>query len=140
MTILPGESVPMTIPRRFMIRGSATGDIEVFVVANLAGSEKDAGAVLKAVEVAVKYGFLGFSVGGRNGVFYLRPTDRGMRSAIRRLLKRHQKEVEPRMGILEGRKLKEIKIVSHGPSGRRLVGIMDEKRRRAVLLGFASYS
>jgi hypothetical protein len=90
----------------------------------------------KPYEVALKYGFRGYSKGGKNGIFYVRKSDTGLLRAMPALMKSHSSEIklDLRSG-LDG--LKNVKIVWHNPSGERVVGVY--KNSRILFLDFASY-
>ncbi len=95
----------------------------------------------KPYECALKYGFRGYSAGGKNGVFLLRKQDRGLHTAIETLVERNAAQIEEDLdcALNEIEELRSIKIVAHDPSGTRIVGVMDEHSGRAIFLGFGSY-
>ncbi|MBI4638619.1 MAG: hypothetical protein HY727_19955 [Candidatus Rokubacteria bacterium] len=64
-----------------------------------------------------KYGFRGYSRGGRNGIFSQRPSDRKLTEGT----------CHP------------LKIVCHNPRGERVVGLAARDLTRALFLGLASY-
>lgn len=95
----------------------------------------------KAYEVALKYGFRGYSRGGKNGIFYLRKNDIGLLSAVHTLVRTHADFIKadldiPRNGLDE---LRKVKIVHHDPSGKRVVGVYNTKNSRMLFLDFACY-
>lgn len=95
----------------------------------------------KAVECIVKYGFRGFSRGGKNGIFLQNKENTRMQRKTLTLLREHWQEIQPDLRVFsdlddfEGFKL--VKVVSHDPSGTRVVGAMWGER--IVMLGVASY-
>lgn len=103
------------------------------------------GKLKKPFECALKYGFRGYSKGGKNGIFYLRKQDTGLHRAVEDYLSQAsiQQEAERALlldvyqGLLPD--LPPVKIVYHQPSGERVVGILNEDTRRIIFLGFASY-
>lgn len=101
----------------------------------------DFDALRKPFEVALKYGFRGYSRGGRNGVFYLRKQDKGLQSAIESLVEKSREEImwdlQCSPSLLH--ELKGVKVVCHDPSGKRLIGVMNNRNHRAIFLGFAHY-
>lgn len=98
-------------------------------------------SLVKAVEVCLKFGFLGFSKGGRNGVFHLRESDRKLRAAAAQLVSEHEFEIVKDLEIpsYEIASLHFVKVVQRDGTGRRLVGVLNEGNHRIILLGFASY-
>jgi len=100
---------------------------------------EDIDSLKKPYEVALKYGFRGYSKGGRNGIFYIRDSDKGLRKAILSLVKAHigaiLQDLDIRHGDLGG--LTHVKIVSHNPTGKRIVGVFNQKNGRIIFLGFA---
>jgi hypothetical protein len=101
-------------------------------------------ALEKAIEVAKKYGLKrNYSTGGKNGVFFQRPGphDERMRATTRSYLMTNAGEVTRHLGCrpADFGKLREVKIVSHGPQGRRFVGVFNPANHRIVLLGTAEY-
>jgi hypothetical protein len=95
----------------------------------------------KPYESALKYGFRGFSKGGRNGILLIRSEDKRLLAAVGRLAKRHQNEIEKSLGCgsTEMAELRGVKVVHHNPSGERMIGLLNEKKSRVIFLGFARY-
>lgn len=94
----------------------------------------------KPYETALKYGFRGYSKGGRNGIFYQRKQDSGLIHATNKLIERHKDEIEQffeHQGELTD--IRKIKIVTHNTKGYRVVGVYDEKKSKAVFLDIAKY-
>lgn len=93
--------------------------------------------VYKPYEVLLKFGFRGFSAGGRNGVFYQRKQDKNLIITTEKLLeeKEHQKAIFFELGLLpeEFDKLKKVKIVWHDPKGTRIVGVFNEEKWQFIL-------
>ena len=95
----------------------------------------------KPYEVALKYGFGGYSAGGRNGIFYVRKNDDGLLKSMPALVKTHAKAIQDDLDIAKDGldALKNVKIVYHHPSGERVVGVYNERRHRILFLDFARY-
>lgn len=95
----------------------------------------------KPYEVALKYGFRGYSVGRRNGIFYVRKSDEGLVRAMPKLVEAHSEAIQEDLDIAkEGLDaLKNVKIVWHNPSGERVVGVYNPRRHRILFLDFVSY-
>ena len=78
----------------------------------------------KQYEIAIKYGFKGFSKGEKNGIFYQNKTDKRLIAKTDNIIISKKQEI---LEDLELNKdgldaLKKVKIVSHNPSGERVVG------------------
>ena len=97
--------------------------------------------IKKPYECALKYGYRGYSRGGKNGVFGLRAGDDGLSAALDTLMRKAEKDIARNLDIepSEFPHLKKIKIVYHEPSGERVVGVLNEARAEAIFLGFAHY-
>ncbi len=95
----------------------------------------------KTYEVAVKYGFNGYSSGGRNGIFYQRKQDKKLLEATDFLANKAVLEIFDYLETMpeDHSKLAKIKIVCHEPDGTRMVGVFNESLQRAIFLGFAKY-
>ena len=95
----------------------------------------------KPYEAAIKYGFRGFSTGGRNGIFVIRKQDTGLRNAIPALIKHNLPSILPDLEVTaqEINDLQDVKIVCHDASGKRVVGLMNVKNDRIIFLGIANY-
>lgn len=95
----------------------------------------------KPYEVALKYGFRGHSIGGKNGIFYLRKSDNGLIKAMKGLVIANKKVIIEDLDINENGldALKDVKIVWHNPKGERIVGSYNTKNGRIIFLDFASY-
>lgn len=102
---------------------------------------EDTPKIKKSYEVALKYGFMGYSRGGRNGIFYIRKRDQGLLRAIPQLIEIHREMIQqdldiPKKGLDV---LKRVKIVHHNPSGKRIVGMYDQPKNRIFFMDFAQY-
>jgi hypothetical protein len=97
----------------------------------------------KPYEVMLKYGFKGYSSGGRNGVFYLRKQDKNLIKAVDNLLGQsdHREAVFYELGLVPEQydKLKKVKIVWHEPKGTRIVGVFNEEKLSMYFMDFAKY-
>lgn len=95
----------------------------------------------KPYECALKYGFRGYSRGGKNGIFLLRKKDCGLLARTVTLVAKHRQEILEDLDIKAGEldSLKKVKVVYHAPSGQRLVGVMNQENHRIIFLGFAQY-
>ena len=95
----------------------------------------------KPYEVALKYGFRGYSKGGKNGIFYLRKEDKGLSKPIPSLVETNAEIIQEDLDISKHGldALKNVKIVWHNPSGERLVGVYNQTNHRIIFLGFAHY-
>ncbi|MBW3020745.1 hypothetical protein KY334_05590 [Candidatus Woesearchaeota archaeon] len=101
----------------------------------------DSKKMKKPYEVSIKYGFRNYSLGEKNGVFYLRNSDNGLNKAIPKLTKKHIDEIVEDLKTEEEKiyKLKPVKIVWHNPCGVRIVGLYDDEKSKAIFLDFAKY-
>jgi len=95
----------------------------------------------KSYEAALIYGFRGHSLGGRNGIFYIAKRDRKLSAAIEGLSLRNRAIIEQDLEIREQafHTLKGVKIVCHEPSGKRVVGLLNENNSRIIFLGISRY-
>jgi hypothetical protein len=95
----------------------------------------------KPYDVAMRYGFRGYSKGERNGIFYQNEKDKKMIVATNRLIKSHKSEILEDLDIAEEGldSLRKVKIVWYNPIGERVVGVYTTKNSRAIFLDFASY-
>lgn len=95
----------------------------------------------KTYECALKYGYRGYSKGGKNGVFLLRKEDAGLISTVESLAKQNSDQVIEDLDchLSDLPLLRKVKTVYHDPSGERVVGVMNESNGRAIFLGFARY-
>lgn len=95
----------------------------------------------KPYEVALKYGFRGYSKGGKNGIFYIGNKSNGLVQAMPDLISEHGDVIDQELDL--GNKgldsLKNVKIVWHRPSGERIVGVYNQKNHRILFLDFARY-
>lgn len=91
----------------------------------------------KAYEVAIKYGFRGFSQGEQNGVFFQRKQDDKLKRATDRFSRLYWDEIESFFGIDDD--IKQVKIVSHNPRGERIVGVYSTRNKKMMFLNFAKY-
>jgi hypothetical protein len=101
----------------------------------------DLDRIKKPYECALKYGFRGFSKGGKNGIFYLRRQDKNLLRAVEKLKESLWDEIGPDLqsGAWERDELRPVKIVWHSPAGERIVGLMNETNNRIMFLDFARY-
>lgn len=101
----------------------------------------DPDSIKKPYEVALKYGFRGYSIGGKNGIFFLRKEDDGLQRAVDRLIPVHEELLREDLE-LPGENVDDIckvKIVWHSQSGERIVGIYNTKNNKILFLDFARY-
>lgn len=98
-------------------------------------------SIKKPYEVALKYGFRGYSVGGKNGIFLLRDSDGGLIEAVDRLAVAHENTVREDLDLQENGldALRKVKIVCHKPSGERIVGVYNTNNSKMLFLDFAKY-
>jgi hypothetical protein len=89
----------------------------------------------KSYETALKYGFMGFSTGGKNGIFYLRNDDEKLLDETKRIIDREWNELEANDVFLK----KPVKIVTHSRKEERVVGAYDGGNGRIHFLDIASY-
>ena len=101
---------------------------------------EDSKRMEKPYEVALKYGFRGYSSGEKNGIFYQHKDSR-MRKNIERLMRRDVQQITKDIDISEEGldALCRVKIVWHGPSGTRIVGVYAPEKARMFFMDFASY-
>ena len=98
-------------------------------------------SIKKPYEVALKYGFRGYSAGGKNGIFLLRESDGGLIEAVERLALEHEYIINEDLDLQENGldALRKVKIVWHNPSGERVVGVYNTNNGRIIFLDFAHY-
>ncbi len=99
-------------------------------------------SVNKPHDVAMRYGFRGYSSGKKNGIFNLRKQhDKGLHRATSRYLNDCVEQVMRDLNIQKDYldKLLPVKIVCHQPSGSRVVGAYKPKTNRIIFLGFGQY-
>ncbi|MEK6938447.1 MAG: hypothetical protein AABX04_05360 [Nanoarchaeota archaeon] len=101
----------------------------------------DTASLEKPYEVAIKYGFRGYSLGGKNGVFYQRNEDVGLLRATEKLIRVCQPQIVTDLQINASQlaDLKKVKIVWHNPCGERIVGVYNTTNSRILFLDFACY-
>ena len=95
--------------------------------------------IKKAYEVALKYGFRGYSRGGKNGIFYIRKKDIGLLTRMEYLIDKYRYEILMDLQTIKFVDLSYVKIVWHNPSGERIVGVYNKDNNRIIFLDFASY-
>lgn len=102
---------------------------------------KNYGKIKKPNECALKYGFRGFSKGGKNGIFIVRKQDLNLIEAFDPLLDIHKSDIIQNLDCFpeEVENLVKVKVVYHNTKGERLVGVMNNKNSRVILLGFENY-
>ena len=120
-----------------------TGEAHYFTFANIllkAFVSKDAD-LIKAYKAAIKYGYRGYSLGKKNGIFVQRDEDASLHLTTDRLMKKHKEEIINDLGVAEKElpALKKVKIVFHNPSGKRVVGVFCPKNNRMIFLDFGKY-
>jgi len=95
----------------------------------------------KPYEVALKFGFRGYSSGKSNGILLLRKQDSGLISAVDRLTVRDEEPIRENLSLEEGGldALRKVKIVWHQPFGERIVGVYNTRKDRMHFLDFARY-
>jgi hypothetical protein len=102
---------------------------------------RDTKEMYKPYEAAIKYGFRGYSAGGRNGIFLFRKSDKGLRDAMPVLIRQNLQAILLDLEVSEKEidDLLYVKIVCHDISGKRVVGVMNTKNDRILFLNFAEY-
>lgn len=97
--------------------------------------------IKKPYESAMKYGYRGYSRGGQNGIFCQRVQDKRLQAQTHLALNKHLPEIlqDLEIPVEDALALVKVKIVYHDPSGERVVGVMDNRTRRIIFLGFARY-
>lgn len=102
---------------------------------------KNTGKMKKPYECALKYGYRGFSKGGKNGIFLLRKQDGKLLSAIETLIEKNIDVITRHLDcdVSSIADLHRIKVVYHESSGERMVGVMDVAAGSCIFLGFANY-
>ncbi len=95
----------------------------------------------KPYEVALKYGFRGYSAGGKNGIFLLRKSDGGLIDTVNRLAAAYNDIIREDLDLQENGldSLRKVKVVWHAPSGKRIVGVYNTYNNRMLFLDFAQY-
>ena len=93
----------------------------------------------KPFEVAVKYGFRGYSRGEQNGIFYLRNSDQDLIQQLNTLYANHRMITNSILDVDENTNLDEVKIVFHNTKGERIVGLLNKTKDLALFLGIAKY-
>jgi len=97
--------------------------------------------IKKPYECALKYGFCGYSKGGKNGIFYqLKKDSKLMRITGIQTIKKTSEIIQDQdIPQHEMVSLKNVKIVYHDLSGERVIGVMNKKNSRVIFIGFATY-
>ena len=103
----------------------------------------------KPYESALKYGFRGYSAGGKNGIFLLRKQDVNLTKAFDELITKNKFDLLNDLDLLDFldidaisqniENLKKVKIVWHETSGERIIGLYNTKNNRIFFLCFAHY-
>lgn len=97
----------------------------------------------KPYEVALKYGFQGYSRGEKNGILLIREEkkDKKLITSTNSLMNQHKEELEQDLDIQNQGldELRKVKIVWHEPSGQRIVGAYNTKKDKMMFLDFAHY-
>ena len=98
-------------------------------------------SIKKPYEVALKYGFRGYSTGGKNGIFLIGDGDTGLIRAVKRLSAEDEANIRSDLDFKKRGldDLRKVKIVWHEPSGERVVGVYNTDNDRIVFLDFAKY-
>lgn len=99
----------------------------------------DSDKFIKPFEVILKYGFRGYSTGGKNGLFYIRKQDIGLFEAKDKLYKKQYIEANRFLLPSDEKLIKSVKAVWHSPNGERLVGLWNTENDRIFMLDFARY-
>ena len=107
----------------------------------LTGFVDDPDSLRKPYDVAIRYGFRGYSRGNKNGVFLLRKEDEGLHRALDSTSPLDIMQVNQDLDMQgEGLdSLLRVKIVWHQPDGKRAVGLYNPRNSRAIFLDFANY-
>ena len=102
---------------------------------------RDSDVLRKPYEVALKYGFRGYSRGGKNGIFLMRESDGGLLEAVGNQLKSSIDQVVEDLDVKKDdiNGLEKVKIVWHMPAGERVVGLYNTQNDRIIFLGFGKY-
>ena len=98
-------------------------------------------AMKKPYEVAVKYGYRGYSKGGKNGIFRMREGDSPLEEACNEMVERNVEQITEDLDVAYDlvSRLEHVKIVWHNTSGERVVGLRNPDNNRIIFLGRASY-
>ena len=102
---------------------------------------KNSDILRRSYAAAVTYGFRGHSLGNKNGIFYIAKRDQRLSTAVDRFALKNQSAIEQDLET-QGHlfeELKKVKIVCHEPSGKRVVGLFNERNFRIIFLGIAQY-
>ena len=89
----------------------------------------------KDIDVLIKYGYRGCSLGGKNGITKITKRDKNIYNQFTKDLKNGlAKQIINKFFFYEPNddEICGVKIVSHKRNGNRLVGVMDETKRKAV--------
>lgn len=91
------------------------------------------------VTVAIKYGFRGFSKGGVNGILRVTGRDKALLDWYERFSLSNQYENLAKKYNLNPEETCPVKIVSHKPHGKRIVGLMDKSTNFIVFVDEVPY-
>lgn len=91
--------------------------------------------IAKPYEVALKYGFRGFSSGKKNGIFLQRKQDGNLLIETEKLTEKYSLYIKEWVGD----SFKPVKIVYHDTAGERVVGVMNFETNKAFFMDFAKY-
>lgn len=100
------------------------------IVARSADYEKD-------IKTALKYGYIGNSTRGRNGILPLRRQDTRMLQRVKTYLEAAAHRL-PKLEITP-ENIEGVKIVHHRPSGLRTIGIRDVTNNRILFIDQIAY-
>ena len=93
----------------------------------------------KPFEVAMKYGFRGYSSGGKNGIFLMRKGDERLISSLDNLVEDNRDYILKDLEVDKIENLKKVKIVWHNNTGERILGVYNPPNRRMLFLDTGSY-
>jgi len=95
----------------------------------------------KPYECALKYGYMGYSRGGKNGVFLIRRNEGRLLTATNSFVQENVTQIAQDLDcrLSEIKQLRRAMVVYHEPLGIRMVGFLNEKNGKAIFLGFAYY-
>ena len=134
-----GRNIPVSKPNRLdgfpQVTFTYSNDIICMFL-----EEQD--KIRKSHDVAMRYGFRGYSAGEQNGIYMLRQGhDLGLYRGLETLTRTHIDQIVEDLDITADKTgaLQEVKIVCHQPNGERVIGVYNQENQRMIFLGFGHY-
>ncbi len=95
--------------------------------------------IAKKTENVLRYGYIGASRGGRNGIVDVRASDRNFLDTIESFLDSTEGRELMKGECLNRESLRPVKIVAHIPQGVRPIGFLDIEKNKVYIIGMEKY-